>query len=219
MELQEQEIHQLLEYEYIVKGMINRYQGYQDREDLYQEGMKGLQKAMQGYVPNEKCKFSTYARYFVLGEITQYMRLNNNFKISKDSIRKKREVNKAKDILRQRLGREPTTLEVSLVLEKEEKEIVEIENLPTETMSLDYEFLDSEYNLYNSIKTEDQETKPEILDLKEQIKQLEPEEKKLIYSRYFVNLTQSETSKELGISQAKVSREESKILQKLREKL
>lgn len=219
MKIKEQELDQLLKYEYIVKGIINRYQGYQDREDLYQEGMKGLQKAMKGYIPNEKCKFSTYARFYILGEITQYMRVNHNFKISKDSIRKKREVMKTKDILRQRLGREPTRLEVSLILEKEEKKIEEIENLPTETLSLDYEFLDSEYNLYNSIKTEDQETKPEILDLKEQLQKLSHEDQQLIYSRYFVQLTQSETSKEMGMSQAKVSRKETQILQKLRERL
>lgn len=219
MEIKEQEMDQLLEYEYIVKGIINRYQGYQDREDLYQVGMIGLQNAMKAYIPNDKCKFATYARFYVLGEITQYMRINNNFKISKDSIRKKREVMKTKEMLRQRLGREPTRLEVSLILEKEEKEIEEIENLPTETMSLDYEFLDSEYNLYNSIKTEDQETKPEILDLKEQLRNLDKEEQQLIYSRYFVQLTQSETSKEMGMSQAKVSRKEGQILQKLRERL
>ena len=104
-------------------------------------------------------------------------------------------------------------------LKTENKEVIEIENLPTETRSLDYEFEESEYNLYNSIRVEDQETKPEILDLKEQLKKLEPEEQQLIYSRYFVQLSQSETSKQLGMSQAKVSRKETKILQKFRERL
>lgn len=217
--IKEQEIDQILENEYIVHGIINKYHGYQDREDLYQVGMIGLKKALDHYIPNDRCKFSTYAYKYVLGEITEYMRTNTSVKVSRGTIRKKQEIQKTKDLLRQKLERNPTTLEISLILDMEEKEVIEIENLPTETRSLDYEFEESEYNLYNSIKVEDQETKPEILDLKEQLKKLEPEEQQLIYSRYFVQLSQSETSKQLGMSQAKVSRKETKILQKLRERL
>ena len=43
--------------------------------------------------------------------------------------------------------------------------------------------------------------------------------KKLIYARYYEELTQSETSSILGMSQVQVSRNESKILKKLRNNL
>ena len=42
------------------------------------------------------------------------------------------------------------------------------------------------------------------------------DEKKLIYARYYDGYTQSELSRELGMSQVQISRKESKILQKLK---
>ena len=44
-------------------------------------------------------------------------------------------------------------------------------------------------------------------------------EKELIYDRYFNDLTQSEVSKKLSMSQVQVSRNEAKILKKLRDRL
>ena len=58
-----------------------------------------------------------------------------------------------------------------------------------------------------------------ILDLKGEIDKLSLEERKLIYARYYEELTQKETSNILGMSQVQVSRNETKILKKLREKL
>ena len=46
---------------------------------------------------------------------------------------------------------------------------------------------------------------------------LEPEEQRLIQLRYFEDKTQSETGKLLGISQVQVSRQEKRILEKLKE--
>ena len=45
---------------------------------------------------------------------------------------------------------------------------------------------------------------------------LNEEEKSLIIARYYEDMTQSEASRELGISQVQVSRKEGKILEKLR---
>ena len=70
----------------------------------------------------------------------------------------------------------------------------------------------------NLIKVYD-DTSPEVLDLKEQIDKLSSDERKLIYARYFEELTQSETSNILGMSQVQVSRNETKILKKLRNSL
>lgn len=215
----DEELDKIIEYENIVYGIINRYNGYQDRDDLYQVGMIGLMKASKNYIPNDNCKFSTYAYKYVLGEITKYMRENNSLKVSRDTVKLKQSLSRAKDSLRQKLLREPTTLELSLVLEIDEAKIIEIDSLQTETKSLDYEFLENENNLYNSVRIEEKQFKPEIQDLKAQLELLDDLDKKLIYSRYFVNLTQSETSQKLGMSQAKVSRKETKILQKLKENL
>lgn len=55
--------------------------------------------------------------------------------------------------------------------------------------------------------------------LKELLKNLDKDERKLIYLRYFSEKTQTQVGKELGISQVQVSRMEKKILKNLREKL
>jgi RNA polymerase sporulation-specific sigma factor len=59
----------------------------------------------------------------------------------------------------------------------------------------------------------------DILDLKNEIDKLPEKEKKIILARYYNDMTQSEVSKILGISQVQVSRNENKILQKLKTNL
>ena len=60
----------------------------------------------------------------------------------------------------------------------------------------------------------------EILsDLKDSLDSLTDDERKLIRYRYFEDRTQSDISNELGMSQVQVSRKETKILRKLRNKL
>ena len=55
--------------------------------------------------------------------------------------------------------------------------------------------------------------------LRDSIKNLPEREKKIIILRYFRDKTQSEVAAELGVSQVQVSRLESKILRKIREKM
>ena len=55
--------------------------------------------------------------------------------------------------------------------------------------------------------------------LRDNIRALPERERKLIILRYFRDKTQSEVAAELGVSQVQVSRLESKILAKMREKM
>ena len=58
-----------------------------------------------------------------------------------------------------------------------------------------------------------------MLDLKSELNNLSDDERKLIHSRYFEDLTQTELSKRTGVSQVQISRKENKILKKLKERL
>lgn len=181
--------------------------------------MMGLINASKKFDPNIGVKFSTYAYKYILGEVAKYIRENNSFKISRDTLRLKSSIEKSKDLLRQKLLREPTTLELSLILEIDEEKIEEIEKLQTKADSLDYCFEDSEDSLYNVIQVEEKQICPGILDLKEELSKLPDEEKQIIYSRYYYDMTQNEVSKRLGISQVQVSRKETKVLEKLKSRL
>lgn len=55
--------------------------------------------------------------------------------------------------------------------------------------------------------------------LEEMLGSLEPEERRLIYMRYFQDMTQVEIARILGISQVQVSRKEKAILQKMKNRM
>ena len=61
--------------------------------------------------------FSTYAYYYILGEINNYISANNPMKVSKDLLRLNKSIEHAKEVMNQRLKREPTTEELSVFLE------------------------------------------------------------------------------------------------------
>lgn len=206
----------LLEYEGLVYGIINRYSSYFDKDDLYQVGMLGLVDAYRHYDSSLNTKFSTYAYYYILGEVRKFIKDSNLVKVSSDLIKLNSSVEKAKEAMSQSLGREPTLTELSLFLEIDEEKIEEARVASLDIRSLDYMVDDESNDLYNSIISTDNGMNCEILDLKIALDGLSDDEKNLIISRYFDDLTQNETSRELGISQVQVSRKEGKILEKLK---
>lgn len=208
----------LLEYENLVYSIISKYGSYFDRDDLYQVGMIGLIDAYKHFDNSLGVKFSSYAYYYIVGEVTKFVRENRSIKVSKDVIKLNSSIEKCRDMMRQRLGREPTDMEISLFLEIDEDKIGEVNSLMQEAKSLDFCY-DEDVSLYNSVMRFDNETRDSVLDLKEAIRNLSSEEKALIDARYYQDMTQSETSKMLGMSQVQVSRREGKILEKLKSKV
>lgn len=212
-------LDQVLENEGLVYRIINKYHGYYDKEDLYQVGIIGLIDASKKFDSSMGVKFSTYAYKYVLGEVTEYMRGNAGLRVSRGVLKLKQSINNTRDLLRQKLSREPTIEELAVFLEIDDKKIQEIDIITQDVQSLDFCYQEENDSLYNSVRVEEQEYNPNILDLKSEIEKLDPLEKQIIYSRYYNDLTQSETSKELGISQVQVSRKETKILEKLKTRL
>lgn len=202
---------ELLEYDGLIYSIISKYPKRYDREDLYQVAMLGLIDALKHYDYKYETKFSTFAYYYIVGEVNKYIRENSSIKVSKSLIDLKNKIIKTKEVMSQRLGRNPTNLEISLFLEVDESLINEAIIATDEVTSIE--------DNYDIKGTSDTSTRADILDLKIELDKLSEEERKIIIARYYEELTQSETSKELGISQVQVSRKESKILEKLKTKL
>ena len=202
-------MEELLEYDGLIYSIISKYPKKYDREDLYQVSMIGLIDALKHYNSNYDTKFSTFAYYYIVGEINKYIRENSSLKVSKNLVDLKSKIIKTKEMISQKLGREATNLEISLYLEIDEKVVNE---------ALSYDEVDSLEDSYFEISSYDN-TSAEVLDLKNELDKLPEKERKLILARYYEELTQSETSKVLGISQVQVSREENKILKKLKTRL
>lgn len=208
----------LLEYEGLVYGIINKYSGYFDREDLYQVGMMGLVQAYKNFDEGFKTKFSSYAYYYIIGEVTKFVRENRSIKLSKDIIKLNGSIEKCRDLMLQRLGREPTDTEIALFMEIDEEKICDVRESVQAVKSLDYAY-EEDVSLYNSVAIFDNGMRDDVLDLKDALDRLSDEERCLLESRYYCDMTQSETSKKLGMSQVQVSRKEVKILEKLKQAL
>ncbi|MBR3211450.1 MAG: sigma-70 family RNA polymerase sigma factor [Bacilli bacterium] len=199
----------VLDYEGLIYSIINKYTSRYDKDDLYQVGMIGLMDAYKHYDSSYDTKFSSFAYYYILGEVNKFIRNSSSLKISKSVIELKSRILKVKESMTQKLGRTPTNLEISLYLE------VPVELIDEALLTDEVESIDEEYNMIPSFD----DTSAEVLDLKEELRKLPEEERKLIIARYFEEMTQQETSQLLGMSQVQVSRNESKILKKLRTRL
>lgn len=200
----------VLDYEGLIYSIISKYPSRFDKDDLFQAGMLGLVDAYKHFDLHANTKFSTYAYYYIVGEVNKYIKECSSLKIGKDLIELKKKIIKVTDLMTQKLGRIPSNLEIALYLDVSEENINEALISTDEVSSIEeaFNYLESNDNLND-----------DLLDLKIEINKLSKEEKNIIISRYFEGLTQSEISKKLGISQVQVSRNEAKILKKLRTNL
>ena len=203
-------MEELLDYEGLIYSIISKYSKRYDRDDLYQVGMIGLIDAYNHFDKSLGTKFSTFAYYYIVGEVNKYIRESSSLKVSKKLIDLNKKIINARELMIQKLGREPTNLEISLYLDIEESMIDNALLATGEVESIDASF--DQFKSYD-------DTSAELLDLRNEISKLDEYEKKLIVDRYFNEMTQSEISKELGISQVQVSRNETKILKKLKTNL
>lgn len=209
------------DYDRLIYSIINKYSYFGDVEDLYQVGVMGLLKAFDNYKSSFDTKFSTYAHTYILGEVLKYIRENKVLRASRDLVKLNNRVEKTRDLLMQKLMREVSNSEIANFLDIDESLINEAIVANSYVKSLDYELNEEgkELNLYDSISYEEKGYSSDVIDLKDSLDSLSDEERKIIRYRYFDDRTQSDISNELGLSQVKVSRYESKILRKLRNKL
>lgn len=210
----------ILKYEKLIWSIVNKYKSYFDKDDLFQVGVIGLINAYKNYDKKQNTKFSSYAYFYIFGEIKKYISESYVFKVSKELVKINTLVEKTKALLSQKLQREPSYFEISLYLEIDEEKILEAKEATSLVESLDFKEED-EFSLYENINTSYNEKmiNPEILDLKEGIESLDDFSKELINNRYNLDKTQSETAKSMGVTQVMVSRKEKEILKRLRTRL
>ncbi len=209
-------VEQVEQYEGLVKHIVSKYNFYQDYEDLYQAGMMGLIKAVQKYDVQREGNFMDYAYFYIKGEVLRSLNANHTVKISTDTYKLQQEIKKTEQDLLQGLGREPTSSEIAYILGEEVTKIEQVRQWQPTSYSLDQVQADEELTLYDKIAKIEKGYDAGVLDLKTAVAGLEASEKVLIQSRYYEDKTQSEIASALGMSQVQVSRQEQKILRKLR---
>ena len=202
----------------IVRRFLNRGA---EAEDLFQIGSIGLIKAIDKFDMGYEVRFSTYAVPMITGEIKRFLRDDGMLKVSRSMKETAGRGYAARERLERELGREPTLSEIAEVIQSAPEELAMALEAGAEVESLQKTIYQGEGNDISLLdRLEEKENQNDrLLDrifLEELLKVLEPEERQLIYLRYFKEETQVSIAGQMGISQVQVSRMEKRILERLR---
>lgn len=203
----------------IVKKYVNRGVEY---DDLYQIGSMGLVKAVKNFDPAYNVRFSTYAVPMIAGEIKRYLRDDGMIKVSRSLKELAGKAAAAQVELSSSLGRDPGIQELAEYMGENPEDISMAMDASRPHISI-YEpvYGDEGDALVMDKLTGSSDGDDDALDrilLQQLMSILEPREQKIIMLRYFRDKTQSEIAASMGISQVQVSRLESRIMKKLRER-
>lgn len=206
----------------LVLSVIQRFQNRgESMDDLFQVGVIGLIKAIDNFNLDLQVKFSTYAVPMCIGEIRRYLRDDSPIRVSrsmKDTAYKAMQV---KEDLINKNKQEPSIEEIAKALNMEKSEVVLALEAIVDPISL-YEpvYNDGGDTIYVMDQVGDNNTDGDWIDeimIKDEIKNLDPREKNILYLRFMQGKTQMEVAKEVGISQAQVSRLEKNALKRIKD--
>ena len=203
----------------LVRHLVKRFQDRgREYDDLFQYGCLGLLNAIDRFDPAFGTAFSTYAVPVILGEIRRFLRDDGSIHVARSIKENARRVEEARQGMLQASGREPTVDELCEALDLDREDILLALNARQSVRSLDASIdADGELTLKDTLGTDCMEAVEKRLLLGSLLKALPREDMRLIALRYFQRRTQTEIAKEMGVSQAQVSRMESRILKRLRE--
>lgn len=214
----------ILENSPLIKSVIKKYlnKGI-EFDDLYQLGSLGFLKAINNFDEGFGVKFSTYAVPMIAGEIKRFIRDNGIIKVSRSTKQLNIHINRFIEEYLSKNSESPSIEIIAKHFGLEETEVVYAMDSAIRPISL-YSMVGDENGKeqYLIDKIEDDKPIDKELDnelLYKIIKDLPARDRKIIILRYFRDKTQKDIASELGVSQVQVSRLESKILQKIKEKL
>lgn len=205
----------------LVLSVVQRFAGRgENMDDLFQVGCIGLIKSIDNFDTTQMVKFSTYAVPMIIGEIRRHLRDNNPIRVSRSIKDTAYKAMKAKEDYMNKYQREPKISEIAEILSLPESDVVIALESIVEPISL-YEPVFSEGGdmVYVLDQLGDNSSASDWLDeisLREAISGLEEREKNILTMRFMRGMTQTEVSKEIGISQAQVSRLEKGAIDKIK---
>jgi RNA polymerase sporulation-specific sigma factor len=205
----------------LVLSVIQRFTGRgENLDDIFQIGCIGLIKSIDNFDITQNVRFSTYAVPMIIGEIRRYLRDNSPLRVSRSIKDVAYRAMKMKEQLISELGREPTVDELAEKLDLARSEVVLALESIVEPMSLQEPVYsdggDTIYVLDQIGDNNDDKNWLDEISFREAIKNLGEREKKILQLRFIDGRTQMEVSKEIGISQAQVSRLEKNAIDRIK---
>lgn len=200
----------------LVRACVRRFQGRGiEYDDLFQAGCMGLVKAAARFEPERGLRFSTYAVPVILGEIRRLFREGGALKVSRGLQELAIKASRCAGEFSAAQGRPPRVSELAQLLNVSEEEAALALGASMPPISLTES--EEEGGGQRSVAVDPPEEEiADRLSLQQAVFSLSPEDRQLIAARYFARKTQSETARQLGMTQVQVSRREKKILQRLR---
>lgn len=206
----------------LIFNLVQRFahRGY-EIEDLFQIGTIGLIKAIDKFDFSYGVKFSTYAVPMIIGEIRRFLRDDHPVKVPRSYKELVYKVNRTRDALSAKLGRDPTIGEISEDLGVDREDIVSaLEAVQSPTSIHDTLYQDDSDPIFvlDQLPLE-KDLEPawfEKIALKEVMDKLPDREKRVLLMRFFEDKTQNEIAKQLNLSQVQISRIERSALHRIR---
>lgn len=207
----------------LIKSIVKRYlnKGV-EYEDLYQLGAMGFVKAINNYNPTFNVKFTTYAVPMIAGEIKRFLRDDGSVKVSRSIKQTAIQIKNYIAECSAKYNQTPTIEQIAKEFNLETMEVVFALESNKSPLSINEKFGDDEDSntildrLTDNFSVENYINK---LVIREMINKLTAREKQVIIMRYYLDKTQSEIAKELGVSQVQVSRIENKVINELKNEI
>ena len=204
----------------VIQKFMNR--GAQP-DDLFQVGVVGLIKAIDNFDLSLDVRFSTYAVPMISGELRRYLRDNNSIRVSRSTRDLAYRAMQAKETLMAGSDREPSAEEIAKVIGVQKSEVVfALESISDPVSIYEPVYSNSGDVLYMLDQLGDRSSDEGWIDelmLREAILMLSEREKNILYLRFYQGKTQVEVAKEIGISQAQVSRIEKGALDSIKKNI
>ena len=204
----------------VVQNFSNRGE---NPDDLFQVGCIGLIKAIDNFDPALNVRFSTYGVPMIVGEIRRFLRDNNTVRVSRSIRDLAYHAMRAREELQKREGREPRVSEIAAQVGASPENVAMALESVVEPASL-YEpiYSDGEDSLALMDQLHDatgEESWISDIMFRDTVKALSPRERRIIALRYLNGKTQMQVAREIGISQAQVSRLEKGALRQIKEQI
>lgn len=206
----------------LVLSVTQRFVGRgENPDDLFQVGCIGLLKAVQNFDATKEVRFSTYGVPMIAGEIRRYLRDNSPIRVSRSVRDLAYRIMQCKEQLLLEQGREPTLAQIAQRLELPLREVENAMDAIAAPISL-HEPVYSDggdpltvMDQVRDLKNTD-ESWLERITLHDAVEKLGAREKQILALRFQEGRTQMEVARQIGISQAQVSRLEKNALGSIR---
>lgn len=204
----------------LVHHCANRFRGRGiEYDDLYGAGCVGLVKAASAFDRSRGVKFSTYAVPVILGEIKRLFRDGGMIKVSRSVRELGMKLTRTREQFTLLHGREPTVSELAELTDSDPEDVAEALAVNIPPISLTSSSEDDDGSQIDVAAPAPDAELVDILSLRQALSVIDEEDRKLLFLRYFKDMTQTKTAEALGMTQVQVSRREKKLLTRLRGEL